>query len=138
MGDELARCPYIPPLVTSMVSVGEETGQLSEMLTNVTRFYDREIEHTVRSLPKLIEPVVRHPTVPLFEIIGIGPKSGLHLLKIIVSVKLPEVASVEVIDQRWHIAAWKNGATRRRHRPAGYLSLSHSPAARRGRNLTAA
>ena len=58
MGDELSRCPYIPPLVTSMISVGEETGQLSEMLRNVTRFYDRDIAHTVRTLPKVIEPIV--------------------------------------------------------------------------------
>lgn len=58
LGEELARSPYVPDMVSSMISVGEETGQLSSMLDNVSRFYDREIDQIVRTLPKIIEPTI--------------------------------------------------------------------------------
>ncbi|MEM7166055.1 MAG: type II secretion system F family protein [Planctomycetota bacterium] len=58
LGEEMARSPYVPEMVSSMISVGEETGQLTEMLINVSRFYERDIDQTVRTLPKLIEPTV--------------------------------------------------------------------------------
>lgn len=58
LGEELARCPYVPQMVSSMITVGEETGNLSDMLNNVSRFYDREIQQTIRTLPKVLEPAV--------------------------------------------------------------------------------
>lgn len=58
LGDQMSRSPYVPEMVSSMISVGEETGQLTEMLKNVSRFYERDIDQTVRTIPKLIEPTV--------------------------------------------------------------------------------
>lgn len=45
-----------PPMVTSMISIGEETGELDDMLTKVADFYDTEVEAGVESLTSLIEP----------------------------------------------------------------------------------
>jgi type IV pilus assembly protein PilC len=47
-----------PPIVTRMIAAGEESGNLDEMLTELTRFYDRDIEYTVQKLTKLLEPVL--------------------------------------------------------------------------------
>lgn len=58
LGIELARCPYIPEMVSSMITVGEETGRLNDMLEKVTHFYERDIDQTVTLLPKLLEPIV--------------------------------------------------------------------------------
>ena len=58
LGEERARSPYIPEMVSSMISVGEETGRLSDMLQNVTRFYERDIDQTIQLLPKIVEPIV--------------------------------------------------------------------------------
>jgi type IV pilus assembly protein PilC len=48
----------IPSLVTQMVEVGEQTGQLDHMLHKVGEFYDGEVEATVNNLTSLLEPVL--------------------------------------------------------------------------------
>ena len=45
-------------LVLQMVSVGEETGQMDEMLTEVAGFYEREVAFDLKSLTAKIEPVL--------------------------------------------------------------------------------
>lgn len=47
-----------PPLVLQMVSVGERSGQLDAMLTEIDAFYDPEIEITIRKLTTLLEPIL--------------------------------------------------------------------------------
>jgi len=47
-----------PPLVLQLVSVGERTGQLDTMLSEITSFYDPEIELTIRNLTTLLEPAL--------------------------------------------------------------------------------
>ena len=47
-----------PPLVLQLVSVGERTGQLDMMLSEITSFYDPEIELTIRNLTTLLEPAL--------------------------------------------------------------------------------
>lgn len=47
-----------PPLVTHMVAVGEDTGNLDEMLTRVSEYYDREVEYAIRNLATMIEPIL--------------------------------------------------------------------------------
>ncbi len=47
-----------PPMVTRMIAAGEESGNLDEMLTELTRFYDRDVEYTVQKLTRLLEPLL--------------------------------------------------------------------------------
>ncbi len=47
-----------PPMVLQMVSAGEETGKLDDMLLRIAAFYDTEVELAVESLMKLIEPLM--------------------------------------------------------------------------------
>lgn len=46
------------PLVLQMLSVGEETGQVDEMLEEVAGFYEREVDYDVKNLSATIEPVM--------------------------------------------------------------------------------
>jgi type IV pilus assembly protein PilC len=47
-----------PPMVGHMVSVGEETGQLQQMLSKVADFYEAEVDAKVKALTALIEPIM--------------------------------------------------------------------------------
>ena len=47
-----------PPMVISMVDVGEETGQLPEMLLKIAEVYDDEVDNTVSGLTSLLEPIM--------------------------------------------------------------------------------
>lgn len=54
----LAATAVFPPMVTSMIEVGEHSGQLPEMLNKVADIYDDEVDHAVAGLSALIEPVL--------------------------------------------------------------------------------
>lgn len=54
----LHRHEVFPPMVTHMMSVGEETGALDTMLAKVSDFYDQEVDDTVSALTSLIEPIL--------------------------------------------------------------------------------
>ncbi|HEV7192626.1 MAG TPA: type II secretion system F family protein [Jatrophihabitantaceae bacterium] len=58
MSAPLVRHPIFPPMVTQMMEVGEETGQVSSMLEKVADFYDHEVEAAAESLTAAIEPVM--------------------------------------------------------------------------------
>jgi type IV pilus assembly protein PilC len=47
-----------PPMVSHMVSIGEESGQLEHMLTKVADFYEAEVDAKVKALTSLLEPVM--------------------------------------------------------------------------------
>ncbi|MDA2917073.1 type II secretion system F family protein [Nitrospinae bacterium AH_259_B05_G02_I21] len=47
-----------PPMAVQMISVGEESGRLEEMLLHVADLFDTEVQTTVRRLTALIEPVI--------------------------------------------------------------------------------
>lgn len=47
-----------PPIVTQMVSVGEETGQLDDLLLHVADYYDSQVNYTINNLVALIEPLL--------------------------------------------------------------------------------
>jgi len=47
-----------PPMVTQMISVGEKTGGLDEMLTKIADFYDEEVDEAVSALTSVIEPII--------------------------------------------------------------------------------
>ncbi|MDE2127465.1 MAG: type II secretion system F family protein [Armatimonadetes bacterium] len=47
-----------PPIVTKMVAAGEQSGNLDEMLEEVTHFFHRDIEYTVGQLTRIMEPAM--------------------------------------------------------------------------------
>lgn len=71
-----------PPMVTQMVAVGEETGNLDAMLSKIADFYDTEVEYLLSSLTSMLEPImivamggivgfiVVSVFLPLYQIIG--------------------------------------------------------------------
>jgi type IV pilus assembly protein PilC len=54
----IQRAPIFPPMVGHMVSVGEETGQLENMLSKIADFYETEVDAKVKALTSLIEPLM--------------------------------------------------------------------------------
>jgi type IV pilus assembly protein PilC len=53
----LARSPYFPLLVSSMVAVGEETGEIDTVLTKVSEYYKEEVDNATTNLSSILEPV---------------------------------------------------------------------------------
>jgi len=54
----LKRSGDFPPIVTHMIAVGERSGQLEQMLENVSRAYDSQVETRVQALTSLLEPLM--------------------------------------------------------------------------------
>lgn len=54
----LKESKVFPPMVTQMISVGEKTGGLDEMLSKIADFYDEEVDAAVSALTSIIEPVI--------------------------------------------------------------------------------
>jgi len=54
----LEKSQVFPPMVISMIAVGEQTGGLDEMLTKIADFYDTEVDTAVSALLSLMEPVM--------------------------------------------------------------------------------
>lgn len=54
----LERAKVFPPMVTQMISVGEETGDLDGMLSKIADFYDDEVDVAVDGLLKAMEPLM--------------------------------------------------------------------------------
>src|SRR6185503_16073901 len=54
----LKKSAVFPPMVISMIAVGEQTGGLDEMLTKIADFYDEEVDAAVSGLLALMEPVM--------------------------------------------------------------------------------
>jgi MSHA biogenesis protein MshG len=61
-GDPLSRAAagveMFPPLVLQMMAVGEETGELAELLDEVADFYEREVDYALKNLSSAIEPIL--------------------------------------------------------------------------------
>ena len=79
----LAKYPLVfPPLVSSMVAIGEETGAVDAMLDKISSFYEREVDEAVAGLTAALEPmlivflggvvgfIVAGMFLPMFAIIG--------------------------------------------------------------------
>jgi type IV pilus assembly protein PilC len=58
ISEKLEESGEFPPLVTQMIEAGEQSGNLEEMLKEVSHFYRRDVEYSLNSLTKLIEPAV--------------------------------------------------------------------------------
>ena len=71
-----------PPMVGHMVAIGEETGEIDEVLEKVADWYDMELDEKIKALSSIIEPVL---------IIIIGVAVGL----VVASVFIPLVQSMQ-------------------------------------------
>ena len=58
MSSALRHHKIFPEMVTQMIEVGEESGQISQMLDKVADFYDREVDSAAESLTASIEPIM--------------------------------------------------------------------------------
>ena len=58
IGVPLEQSKLFPPMVVQMISIGEESGALDQMLTKVAEFYEQEVDAALDSLTSAIEPVL--------------------------------------------------------------------------------
>jgi type IV pilus assembly protein PilC len=65
MSDVLRRSPIIPPMVSHMIKIGEDSGQIDSVLGHITKFYGQEVDLMAKNMSTLIEPV-------LMIVIGLG------------------------------------------------------------------
>ena len=54
----LRSCPSFTPMMVSMISIGEETGNMEEMLKEAAKHYDYEVEYAVGKMSELLGPVL--------------------------------------------------------------------------------
>lgn len=76
MGEPLAEVKVFPDMVVQMISVGEQTGALDQMLNKVADFYEEETDIAVASLTSALEPIL---------MVGVGGMVGI----VMVSMYLP-------------------------------------------------
>lgn len=58
ISEPLSRSGVFPPMVIRMISVGEKTGKLEEMLSKIAQFYEDEVDTAVAGLTSMIEPLI--------------------------------------------------------------------------------
>jgi len=87
LAEPLAESGIFPPMVTRMISVGERSGALEQLLEKISEFYDQQVKATVEALTSLIEPVM----------IGI---MGLLVGGIVLSIFLPIFKIQQVLSSR--------------------------------------
>ena len=63
MSQSLQRSRLVPPMVSQMVRVGEESGTVDMIFDKVAEFYEREVDNTVKRFASIVEPVL---------IVGVG------------------------------------------------------------------
>lgn len=56
--EPLSKIEYFPELVTQMIRVGEQTGQIDEMLARVAEVFEEEVDNLVTGMTKMIEPLI--------------------------------------------------------------------------------
>ena len=60
------------PLVLQMIAVGEETGQLEQMMTNMAQYYEREVDFDLKSLTAKIEPILISIVAGMVLVLALG------------------------------------------------------------------
>jgi type IV pilus assembly protein PilC len=80
----LAEDPVFPPMVSHMVRIGEETGELEKMLSKVADFYEDEVDTAIAALTSIIEPLM---------MIGVGVMVGI----IVISMYLPMFKMLQLV-----------------------------------------
>ncbi len=77
LSDSLVQYSEIPGILIQMVKVGEETGELGNILKTMSKFYQREVVNAVDTLVDLIEPVM---------IVSLGVGVGILLASVLVPI----------------------------------------------------
>ena len=77
LSDALSEHKEIPAIVIAMIKIGEETGELGNILKTLAQFYKREVDNAVDTLISLIEPVM---------IVALGLGVGLLLTSVLVPI----------------------------------------------------
>jgi type IV pilus assembly protein PilC len=67
----LVENPVFPPMVSQMIKVGEETGELDKMLGKIADFYEEEVDAAISTLTSIIEPLM---------MIGVGLMVGVIII----------------------------------------------------------
>jgi type IV pilus assembly protein PilC len=67
----LVENSVFPPMVSQMVKIGEETGELEKMLAKIADFYEDEVDAAVQSLTSIVEPIM---------MIGVGIMVGIIII----------------------------------------------------------
>jgi type IV pilus assembly protein PilC len=80
----LIENPVFPPMVSQMVKIGEETGELERMLGKIADFYEDEVDAAIQALTSIIEPIM---------MIGVGAMVGV----IIISMYLPMFKMLQLV-----------------------------------------
>mgnify|MGYP001191486372 CR=1 FL=1 len=68
LSEPMAASKYFPPIVSQMLAIGEETGQIDTILVKIADFYEEEVATTIDGLSSIIEPIM---------IIAIGAMVGV-------------------------------------------------------------
>jgi len=58
LAEPLSKVRYFPPMVTQMISIGEQTGNMDTMLSKIADFYEGEVEAATDAMTSLIEPIL--------------------------------------------------------------------------------
>ena len=58
MAPTLRSSPLFPPVVVNMVAIGEETGQLPDVLLRVADSYEIQVERAIKTVTSIIEPII--------------------------------------------------------------------------------
>src|ERR1035437_2341382 len=77
LSNSLGMFPEIPSIMTQMIKVGEETGELGNILKTLANFYDREVTQAVDTLVGMIEPVM---------IVGLGLGVGILMSAVLLPI----------------------------------------------------
>ena len=81
----LSKHPVFPSMIIRMVTAGEQTGKIDNMLERISDFLDEEIETTLSGLTALIEPIL---IVFLGVVVG-----GMVICMFLPIFKLPEIVN---------------------------------------------
>src|SRR5947208_10559556 len=84
IAEPLMEDPLFPPMVSQMVKIGEETGELEKMLSKVADFYEDEVDASIAALTSIIEPIM---------MIGVGVMVGI----VIISMYMPMFKMLQLV-----------------------------------------
>ena len=85
IAEPLIEDPVFPPLVSQMVKIGEETGELEKMLDKIADFYEDEVDTSIASLTSIIEPLM---------MMGVGAIIGV----IVIAMYLPMFKLLQLVQ----------------------------------------